>query len=125
MTLWGGGGVGWKADTGENTGHEKGRHLESSIAHDPAEVWLRRVYYWADTGENTRHEKGRHLESSIAHDLSLASRVYCWADTGENAGHEKGRHLESSIAHDLAEVWLRRVYIIVPTQVSRPLSCPD
>ena len=38
------------ADTGENTGHEMGLHIESSIAHDLAEVWLRRVYYRADTG---------------------------------------------------------------------------
>ena len=62
-------------DTGDNTGHEKGRHLESSIAHDLAEVWLRRVYYRADTGENTGQEKGRHLESSIAHDLA---EVWLW-----------------------------------------------
>ena len=70
-------------------------------------------------------------------------------------GTSKGRHLESSIAHDLAEVWLigptqeRKLgtrrdailnhpsymisqksgfdagYIIGPTQVSQPLSCPD
>ena len=100
-------------------GTSKGRHLESSIAHDLAEVWLRRLYYRADTGEKTAHEKGSHLESSIAHDLAEVwlQRAYHRADTGEKTAHEKGRHVESSILHDLAKVWLRRVYYRADTGI--------